>query len=76
MPLEIEGIVNLPGYEVLKVEGANSVVIHVRYTGAVHCPSCQGTNLRRKDRFIRRLHHESLARIFHKGREKRVANSI
>ena len=60
MPLEMEGIVNLPGYEVLKVEGANPVVIHVRYTGAVHCPSCQGTNLRRKDCFIRRLHHESL----------------
>ena len=60
MPLEMEGIVNLPGYEVLKVEGANPVVIHARYTGAVHCPGCQGTNLRLKDRFVRRLHHESL----------------
>jgi len=59
MPLEMDGILSLPGYEVLKVEGTHPVRIHARYTGAVHCPDCQSTDLRRKDRFIRRLHHES-----------------
>lgn len=60
MPREMDGILNLPGYEVLKIEGGNPVIISAQYTGAVHCPNCESSNLRRKDRFWRRLHHESL----------------
>jgi len=60
MPQELDGILNLPGYEVLKIEGSNPVVLSVRYTGGVRCPACESSNLRRKDRFLRRLHHESL----------------
>ena len=60
MPQEADCILNLPGYEVLKMEGSNPVVIRARYTGGVRCPECQSSNLRRKDRFWRRLHHESL----------------
>jgi transposase len=60
MPREMDGILNLPGYEVVNIEGVNPVVIRARYTGAVRCPACESSNLRRKDRFVRRLHHESV----------------
>lgn len=60
MPQELDGILNLPGYEVLKIEGTNPVMISARYRGSVRCPECRSSNLRRKDRFLRRLHHESL----------------
>lgn len=60
MPLAIDGILNLPGYEVIKIEGTHPVVIEARYTGPVHCPACASANLRYKDRFWRRLHHASM----------------
>jgi transposase len=34
-------------------------VISARYVGAVRCPRCGGGRLRVKDRFVRRLRHES-----------------
>lgn len=60
MPQQMEGILNLPGYEVRSVEGGSSVTVTARYVGAVNCPSCGSPNLRKKDRFMRRLHHESI----------------
>ena len=38
----------------------NSVVIQARYTGPVSCPHCKSERLRKKDRFVRELRHESL----------------
>lgn len=55
-----EGILRIPGYEVLSVEGTMPVIIQARYTGPVNCIQCQSANVRNKDRFVRRLHHESL----------------
>jgi transposase len=55
-----ESILRIPGYEVLKMEGVNPVIVNARYTAAAGCPRCAGTNVRVKDRFIRKLHHESL----------------
>ena len=60
MPQQSEGILNLPGYEVLSIEGNSPVILRARYTGRVQCPSCAGTSLRKKDRFLRRVHHESI----------------
>ena len=60
MPQQLEGILNLPGYEVLSVEGNHPVRVSARYVGAVHCPACESPNLRKKDRLVRRLRHESL----------------
>lgn len=58
--LEIDGILNLPGYEVESVAGRNPVVLHARYLGPNRCPSCGSSNLRNKDRYRRRVRHESV----------------
>lgn len=60
MPQRVEGILNLPEYEVLSVEGSHPVTIRARYVGAIHCPACGSGSLRKKDRFVRRVHHESI----------------
>lgn len=54
-----QSMLNLPGFEVLKMEGNDPVIIDARYQGRVACPNCASTTVRNKDRFIRRLHHES-----------------
>ena len=60
MPQSLNSILNLPDYEVMSVEGHDPVVITARHVGGVHCPACGGVSLRKKDRFVRRLHHESI----------------
>jgi transposase len=59
MPQRWEDILNLPGYEVMKVRGNDPVTLEVRHTAPVRCPECGGSSLRRKDRFVRRVRHES-----------------
>jgi transposase len=50
----------LPEYQVTGIEEAEGFIrIRASYTGAVACPHCEGTQLRSKDRRIRRLRHES-----------------
>jgi transposase len=50
----------LPEYEITGIEEvAGRVRITARYTGAVKCPHCGGTELRMKDLRIRRPRHES-----------------
>lgn len=60
MPQQQQGILNLPEYEVLSIEGSNPVTIKARHIGCVRCPECGSTSLRKKDRFVRRVHHESI----------------
>jgi transposase len=50
-------IVGLPDFVIEGIEGVESVVLKVRYAGAVTCPHCGGSELRTKDRFIRTLRH-------------------
>ena len=50
-------VLGLPQYEIKSLEGVGTVVMAVRYTGVVACPHCQGTGLRAKDFFIRKLRH-------------------
>lgn len=47
-------------YVVERIVGKNPVVIEARYQGEVSCPRCGGNRLRKKDRFIRHLRHESM----------------
>jgi len=59
MPLSVS-ILNIYGYEVVNISGRNPVIIEAKYTKKVVCPFCHGDVLRKKDRYIRRLNHESI----------------
>jgi transposase len=55
-----EAVVGLPEYQVTAIEEvAGQVRISVRFLGKVLCPHCGGTELRLKDRRLRRPRHES-----------------
>jgi transposase len=55
-----EEILGLKGYEIKDIRrDGRRVVIQARYTGPVSCPHCGCGRLRKKDRFIRELRHES-----------------
>lgn len=59
MPQSDSSIVGLPQFEILSLEGVETVRIRARYQGAVSCPWCQGEKLRIKDTFERVLRHAS-----------------
>lgn len=59
MPQSDSSIVGLPQFEILSVEGTETVEIRARYVGVVSCPWCQGFQLRMKDSFVRVLRHAS-----------------
>ena len=59
MPL-IQNTLPANAYVIERISGKNPVVVEARYTGEVACPDCGGHRLRKKDRYIRRLRHESL----------------
>ncbi|MBT3296799.1 MAG: ISL3 family transposase [Verrucomicrobia bacterium] len=53
-------ILGLKDYEIKDMYRADGgLVIEARYSGPVLCPHCNGVRLRKKDRFVRRLRHES-----------------
>ncbi len=55
-----EALIGLPEYEVTGVEEvAGEVRLQARFIGAVLCPYCEGTELRLRDRRVRRPRHES-----------------
>jgi len=53
-------IVGLPQFEILSIEGTETVEIRAQYWGVVRCPDCQGVRLRMKDTFVRILRHANL----------------
>lgn len=59
MPLDVS-ILDIYGYEIENVTGRNPVVIEAKYTSKVSCPYCNASRLRKKDRYIRKLNHESI----------------
>ena len=59
MPLSVS-ILNIYGYEVANISGRNPVIIEAKYTKKVTCPFCKGAVLSKKDRYIRKLNHESI----------------
>ena len=56
----ITSILNIDGFCVEDIHGINPVVFKVRYTLAIACPHCSGSDLRLKDTFYRWIRHESL----------------
>lgn len=59
MPLSIS-ILNIYGYEITNISGRNPVIIEARYKGETSCPFCGKRRLRKKDRYTRKLNHESI----------------
>lgn len=59
MPIS-ESILNLPYLHITKCEERNPVLIEVEYVGPVNCPHCGSDTLKKKDRFVRRVRHESI----------------
>jgi transposase len=53
-------ILGLTGYEIKDIEWSEgNVLITARPVGPARCPHCQGEQLRKKDRVVRRPRHES-----------------
>jgi transposase len=53
-------IMGLADYEIKDIrKHEGGVIIQARYTGPVSCPWCGSHNLRKKDRFVRQLRHET-----------------
>jgi transposase len=59
MPLSVS-ILDIYGYELTNIIGRNPVIIEAKYTRKVTCPFCHGHSLRKKDRYVRKLNHESM----------------
>jgi len=59
MPLATS-ILNIYGYEIENITGRNPVIIEAIYTGRIKCPFCKSEVLRKKDRYTRKLKHESI----------------
>lgn len=59
MPVVEDSIVNLPGFHVQEALQWNPCWLRVGFEGVQICPQCKGTNLRKKDRFERKIRHES-----------------
>ena len=59
MPLDLS-ILKLTEYEIIKATGINPVKYEARYTGKISCPFCASENLRKKDKYIRKLNHETI----------------
>ncbi len=58
-----ESILGLNDYKIKDIcRNGRKIVIHARYTGHVSCPHCRSTRLRKKDKFIRELRHETWGR--------------
>ena len=54
-------VVRLPDFFIEEIiEEDNQAVLRVRYTGAIVCPSCGGTELRLKDSWTRRVRHHPI----------------
>ena len=55
-----EAVLGLPEYQITAIEEvAGKIRISAHFTGSVVCPGCNGTQLRVKDKRVRRPRHES-----------------
>jgi transposase len=54
-------LIGLPGYQITGMEWVDGQVrISARYSGPSRCPHCEGSQLRSKGRYLRRVRHEDL----------------
>ena len=59
MPL-VQNTLPATAYVIERISGKNPVILEAHYAGEVRCPCCDSARLRKKDRFVRKLRHESL----------------
>ena len=59
MPLDTS-ILNIHGYEIIRIHGRKPLIYEARFTGKIRCPFCKGQDLKKKARYIRKLNHESI----------------
>ncbi|HAJ94765.1 MAG TPA: ISL3 family transposase [Actinobacteria bacterium] len=59
MPLDTS-ILNIHGYEITRIHGRKPLIYEAKYIGRIECPFCRSDDLRKKDRYIRRLNHETI----------------
>ena len=60
--INTEALLGLPYYEISGIEWKdNAVEISARYTGPISCPGCEGTNLRDKGRYQRKVRHGDIS---------------
>lgn len=53
-------ILSLPGFSIKKVTDGNPMIIDVHYRRKPQCGHCLGKNVRKKDRFLRHVKHETI----------------
>ena len=53
-------ILNLPNFTIVKTSGYNPILHDICWHGDARCPHCDSRNLRKKDRFVRVISHESV----------------
>lgn len=51
-------ILNLPGFAIKKVSGYQPLLLDVEYKSVIRCSHCQSKKVRKKDSFMRSVHHE------------------
>jgi len=51
---------NIPGFSIIKTSGNNAIIHEVRYYKKPRCIHCSSYNLRKKDRYERKVRHESI----------------
>ena len=51
-------ILNLPGFSIKKVSGYQSLLLELNYNRLPRCARCSSKNVRKKDSYIRSVHHE------------------
>lgn len=51
-------ILNLPGFTIRKVSGYQPLILDLNYNRLPRCAHCQSKAVRKKDSYIRRVHHE------------------
>ena len=59
MPLDLS-ILKLGQYEIVETQGINPVKYTARYIGKIKCPFCSSLSLRKKDKYIREVNHETI----------------
>ena len=53
-------IVNLPGFKLKEVKGSNPLIGKVTYQRKARCVRCHSKDVRKKARFTRKVHHETI----------------
>nr|WP_239005250.1 transposase [Legionella sp. MW5194] len=51
-------ILNLPGFSIKKVRGYQPLILELSYNRLPRCGHCQSKEVRKKDSYIRTVHHE------------------